>query len=385
MHAAPPTAPATRRSPLTKRPDRTLHLETNEGACGPLFRVRSFVHLRRLDEMAMTDRVLVTGASGFIAKHVVLRLVTEGFRVRAGVRTPARGDEIRRILQREGCDVSNVEDRYLDLTEDAGWAEAAEGCRYVLHTASPFPASQPSGKFDLVPTARDGTLRALRAAKAAGAERAVVTSSVAAIFYGHEDDAFRVFGEADVSRVESPDISPYAVSKTMAEEAAWSFARESGLSLATVNPALVFGPALDDRLGTSAQLLDWMSRGRIPALPDITFGIADVRDVAEAHVEAMRLPAAAGRRFVVSGGERSLRDVAATARAARASGRGMAALALPSWTVRLGARLSPRLAMLAAEVDRVKRLDTTPLREVLHIQPRAPEVAIRDLVRSISQ
>jgi nucleoside-diphosphate-sugar epimerase len=273
----------------------------------------------------------------------------------------------------------------LDLAREAGWQLAARECRYVLHTASPFPGRQPRGKFALVPAARNGTLRALEAARTAGCERVVVTSSVAAVFYGYPRDDMRVFGEQDVSRIESDAISPYAVSKTVAEEAAWAFSREHGLSLATVNPALVFGPALDSVLGTSAKLVDWMARRRIPFLPDVTFGIADVRDVATAHVRAMRHPEAAGRRFIVSGGERTLRSVAATARAANPGALGFAPLPIPSGLVRAGARVVPQLAMLAEEVDRIKSLDTTPLHELLGITPRSPEVAVQDLVESITQ
>ncbi|WP_062016738.1 NAD-dependent epimerase/dehydratase family protein [Aureimonas sp. AU4] len=333
----------------------------------------------------MSDRVLVTGASGFIAKHIVLELVRLGVPVRGTVRSAAKAQEVRAVLRRHDADPALFDALELDLSRDEGWEEAARDCRYVLHTASPFPARQPSGKFDLVPPARDGTLRALSAARRAGCERVVVTSSVAAIFYGHPNDPSRVFGEGDVSRVESPAIMPYAVSKTVAEQAAWGVAREYGLSLSTINPALVLGPALDGVLGTSATLIDWMARRRIPVLPDVTFGIADVRDVAHAHIVAMRHPDANGRRFIVSGGERTLRSVAATAREANPKAFGIAPLPLPSWLVHAGARVSPQLAMLAAEVDRVKRLDTTPLRDVLGIAPRSPEVAIRDLVESIRQ
>lgn len=331
----------------------------------------------------MTDRVLVTGASGFIAKHIVLQLVQKGIRVRGSVRRRSKADEIAAVLERSGCDAALFEPIELDLTRDEGWDRAAFDCRYVIHTASPFPARQPKGKFDLVPVARDGTLRAMRAASLARCERAVVTSSVAAVFYGYDAHHERLFGERDVSRVESNGISPYAVSKTLAEEAAWDAGREWDLPLVTINPALVFGPLLDRTMGTSARLLDWMAKGRLPFLPNVSFGVADVRDVALAHLRALEKPDAAGHRFIVSGGERTLRAMSATARAAYAGFKGMAPLPMPSWLIHAGAHVSPQLSLLAAEVDHVKRLDTTPLRTVLEIEPRAPEIAIRDLVRSI--
>lgn len=334
--------------------------------------------------MQISDRVLVTGASGFIAKHIVLHLVRAGWTVRGTVRNAQAGEAIRHILEREGASGGRFEFAVADLTRDAGWDAALSGCRYVLHTASPFPGRQPRDASVLVTVARGGTLRVLEAAKRQRVERAVVTSSVASIFYGHDIENDRVFGEADFSNVDSPSISPYAVSKTQAERAAWETVLGSNLELATINPSLVLGPTLDDRLGTSAKLLRLIMSGRVLLLPDIRFGIVDVRDVAEAHVRAMQLPAADGRRFIVSAGEKSLSEIAdLLARAYPDRSRRISRRRLPTGLIHFAARFSSRAAMLDAEIGRTKKLDTTSARNILGLEFRSSDEAILSLAESL--
>ncbi|ALN73741.1 NAD-dependent epimerase/dehydratase family protein [Aureimonas sp. AU20] len=334
--------------------------------------------------MLQGETVLVTGCTGFIAKHIVLALVREGARVRGSLRDPARAVELQRLLQAAGLPVDRFENVRADLNREEGWREAVEGCRFVLHTASPFPASQPRDKFALVPEARGGAVRVLEAAKAAHVERVVLTSSVASIFYGHEGERSKLFTDRDVSNVESESISPYAVSKTEAEKAAWQTLAGSGTELVTINPSLVFGPLLDERLGTSATLVRLMMSGRIPAVPKIGFGVVDVRDVAAAHVAALTHPAAAGRRFIVSGGALSLMDIADELRASFPQlARRMPKHLFPSTPIRLAARVSRRARMLAAELGDAKRLDTGPAREVLGMEFREPREAVRALGESL--
>ncbi|WP_062115890.1 NAD-dependent epimerase/dehydratase family protein [Aureimonas sp. AU40] len=334
--------------------------------------------------MLQGETVLVTGCTGFIAKHIVLALVREGARVRGSLRDPARSVELQRLLQAAGLPVDRFESVRADLNREEGWREAVGGCRFVLHTASPFPASQPRAKFALVPEAKGGAVRVLEAAKAAHAERVVLTSSVASIFYGHEGERSKLFTDRDVSNVESESISPYAVSKTEAEKAAWQTLAGSGTELITINPSLVFGPLLDERLGTSATLVRLMMNGRMPAVPKISFGVVDVRDVAAAHVAALTHPAAAGRRFIVSGGALSLMDIADELRASFPQlARRMPKHLFPSTPIRLAARVSRRARMLAAELGDAKRLDTGPAREVLGMEFREPREAVRALGESL--
>ncbi len=205
--------------------------------------------------------------------------------------------------------------------------------------------------------------------RSAGAERAVVTSSVAAVFYGHPRDRTRPFDERDFTDLTSRVVSPYARSKTVAELAAWEVSRETGLQLSTINPGLVLGPVLDSRLGTSAQLIASMMKGRLPLLPDIAIPSVDVRDVARAHVLAMLAPEA-GRRFLLAAPETpSLLQLAAyLAEAFPDRSRRLPRHRLPSALVRLGALISPGAAMLADDLGRAKAVDTSPARERLGIQ-----------------
>ena len=330
------------------------------------------------------DLVLLTGISGFIAKHVALELLAAGYRVRGTVRSPGKIEPVRETLAGQGADVGRLEFAVADLTDDDGWRGAAAGCRFVVHTASPFPATSSRDKRRLVPVARGGTLRVVEAAKAADAERIVLTSSVAAITYGHPLRGERPFTEADWSDVESPAISDYAVSKTEAERAAWEAVRAGDPELVAVNPAFVLGPLLDDDAGTSAAIVRTMMKGRMPAVPDIAFGIVDVRDVARAHLEAMRRPESAGRRFILSAGALGLMEIGeAIASAEPAYARRTPRFVLPDFVVRAVALLAPQARAAVPELGQRKRLDASVAADVLGLRFRDPQEAVAAMAGSL--
>jgi nucleoside-diphosphate-sugar epimerase len=240
----------------------------------------------------VAERVLVTGASGFIAQQVIAELRAHGYTVRGTARRPVDGlDDVVRA----------------DLAADEGWAEAVEGCDYVLHVASPFPVGVPKSDDELVRPAVDGTLRVLRAADDAGVKRVVLTSSIAAVVSGYHDAAVR--SEADWSQVDRS--SAYAKSKTLAERAAWDFARESGLELVAVNPGMVLGPLAGPGVSTSVDVVRRLLVRDLPASPKIGFSLVDVRDVAVAHRLAMESPIAPGNRYILAGGLLWMREIAA--------------------------------------------------------------------------
>ncbi|BBA96455.1 putative dihydrokaempferol 4-reductase [Actinacidiphila reveromycinica] len=285
------------------------------------------------------ELVLVTGGSGFVGAHCVVRLLEAGHRVRATVRSPAREADVRAMVAAGrtearaaagGAADRTTPDRttpngtvldgsdgtltfaVADLGADEGWAEAVAGCAYVLHVASPFPAGEPAHEDDLVVPARDGALRVLRAARDAGVRRVVLTSSFGAIGYGHPPtDA--PFTEETWTDVEGPGVGAYVKSKTLAERAAWEFAatQGGGTELAVVNPVGVFGPVLGPDYSASVGLVRQLLDGGMTAVPRTYFAVVDVRDVADLHLRAMTDPAAAGERFVAAAGDvTSLRDVA---------------------------------------------------------------------------
>jgi dihydroflavonol-4-reductase len=218
--------------------------------------------------MSLSKAVLVTGGSGFIGQHCILQLLEAGHSVRTTVRSLKREAAVRASLQRGGAQrldaLTFVE---ADLGSDVGWAPAVDGCDFVLHVASPFPMSSPKREEELIIPAREGTLRVLRASKAAGVRRVVVTSSFAAVGYGRPPPPVP-FTEADWTNVDSPLVRPYVKSKAVAEKAAWEWMKAEGgeMEMAVVNPVLVAGPVLSEDQSTSTKIISLILKGRIPAV-----------------------------------------------------------------------------------------------------------------------
>jgi nucleoside-diphosphate-sugar epimerase len=242
-------------------------------------------------------RVLVTGGSGYLGSHTIVAALTAGYDVRTTVRNLARADDVRAMVAAGGADPSGLEVVAADLTDDRGWAEATTGCADVLHVASPIPLAQPDDPDDLVVPAREGTLRVLTAARAAGVRRVVLTSSFATIGYGRS--VGRPWTEEDWTEP-SESLAPYPLSKVIAERAAWDFAQDGGPELVVLNPTGIFGPLLGASVGSSAGLVIGLLTGQFAEAPRQSFGVADVRDVAQAHVRALEVPAAAGQRFLLT-------------------------------------------------------------------------------------
>lgn len=257
--------------------------------------------------------VLVTGGTGFLGVNIILELLKKGFTVRTTLRTLSRKNEILDALTAGGISTFDQLSFYeADLLSDNGWDEAAQGCDYVLHVASPFVAEQPKDENELIIPAKEGTLRALKAAKKAGVKRVVLTSSFAAIGYSI-DPRNHVFTELDWTDENAP-VQAYIKSKTIAEKAAWQFMEDEApaMELTVINPVGIFGPILG---GISSASLDTVVKGivegHIKENAPFTFGAVDVRDVADIHIKAMLHPEAAGQRFLAtSEGAMSFYDVA---------------------------------------------------------------------------
>lgn len=332
----------------------------------------------------MSGSVLVTGGSGFVGVHSILRLLEDGHTVRTTVRSPAREAEVRAMLRAAGAEPgAALSFTVADLTRDEGWVDAVDGCEYVLHVASPFPATVPRHEDDLIVPARDGALRVLRAARDAGVRRVVLTSSFAAIGYG-QASLDRTFTEADWTDVTVPGVSAYAKSKTLAERAAWDFVdREGGsLELSVVNPVGVVGPVFGPDLSTSIMLIQRLLNREVPALPRLSFGFVDVRDVADLHVRAMTDPAARGERFLAVVGEPLwASDVARVLR--DRLGVRVPTRALPDLLVRLASRADPTLRGFLPELGKVKKSSAEKARRVLGWAPRPVADSIVDTAESL--
>ena len=250
------------------------------------------------------QNVLLTGASGYIAKHIAVQLLNAGYAVRASLRNLNRADELRAAVlpHLTGPLEGRLSFVALDLEQDAGWAAALAGVDVLMHTASPFPLAQPKDAQDLIRPAVQGALRALRAAKAAGVMRVILTSSSAAIAGGPLPPGKTAFDEGDWTNPTAPGTSAYTQSKTLAERAAWDFVRDEApqMHLTTINPVFVIGPPLDAQFGTSVSVIERLLNARDPMLPNFGFAMVDVRDVALAHMRALTTPGTAGKRYIVA-------------------------------------------------------------------------------------
>ncbi len=249
----------------------------------------------------MINKVLLTGISGWIAKHIAIELLNAGYEVLGTIRNKNLVDQTKQTISKYASTekLSFVE---LDLLKDDGWNEAAKGCRYIFHVASPFPMKVSSNRENLLPVAVDGTLRVLNAGLNAGVEQIIKTSSIVAMFRKPNRTNPYTFGENDWSDENWIEgVSDYFLSKTKAEKAAWKLMESKGLKnkLTTINPGGVFGDALDKKGGTSIEYIRQFMKGKFPGAPKFAVLISDVKDIAKAHVACIGNNKVGGRRLIV--------------------------------------------------------------------------------------
>ncbi len=247
--------------------------------------------------LTTSNTVLVTGGSGYLATRLITDLLLAGTPVRTTLRSLDRADSVREAVRRDGADDSALSFAVASLTSDDGWADATADVAGVYHLASPMIHSE--DPEEVVPPARDGALRALRAAVRAGVPRVVLTSSFAAV--GYSPKAVREYDESDWTSPDTAGLPAYPLSKAVAERAAWDFIEREGgeTDLVVINPTWIAGPTLTSDARSSLQVFSAMFGGHMPLAPRQRFGIADVRDVADAHRAAMTTPSAAGKRYLV--------------------------------------------------------------------------------------
>lgn len=253
-------------------------------------------------DISMTQTVLLTGISGYIGLHCAKQLLEAGYAVRGSLRSAAKEAEVREALNAASVNTANLSFVELDLTSDKGWNDAARGCDFVMHMASPFAIANPKSEDEMIVPAVQGTLRALRAAKKAGVKRVVLTSSTLSMMGSMKTGRY---GPNNWTDVNAPNVSTYVKSKTLAERAAWDFIEaQTGnnvMELVSVNPGGVFGPPLgSDISGQTMRVVDQMLRGKMPMVPRVNLPMVDVRDVAKLHVQAVSLAGAAGQRIIAS-------------------------------------------------------------------------------------
>jgi nucleoside-diphosphate-sugar epimerase len=331
--------------------------------------------------MAATQQhVLVTGGSGFIAGHCILQLLEQGYLVRTTVRSLGREATVRSVLSDAGMlNGDNLSFIAADLTSDTGWADAVVDVDFVLHVASPVQPGPVENENHLIIPAREGALRVLRAARDGGVKRVVLTSAFHAVSWGHPHTD-HVFTEDDWTILDGPGVDAYGKSKTLAERAAWDFVTTGGgpMELVTILPVAVMGSIMGTGISGSNHIIKSMLDGEMPGFPHLFIPIVDVRDVASAHILAMKAPAAAGQRFLLSSGPAmAMKEIGAILRAHLGeAARRVPTRTIPNIVVRIGAIFSAGFRPTIPDLDYAKRASNEKARRMLGWRPRDPKEAI---------
>ena len=329
------------------------------------------------------EKVLVTGATGYIGLHCVHQLLNEGYAVNGTLRSPSRKQEIIDALEKANTSTENLNLFVLDLTSDEGWDESMKGCDYVLHVASPLSIGKTVEDFFIKP-AVGGVNRAMHYAKKHQVKKVVLTSSVAAVFDSLDEKKY--YDENDWSDPDNPNISNYAKSKTLAEKAAWEFLKEEGnpFDFAVINPALVIGPSLSGDLGVSNSAIEMVVTGKMPLAIPIQFGFVDVRDVATAHILAMQTDASNGERFALAERDLWYKDIA---KILKDNGFDKAPkIAVPVWVAKILGNFNKQLKVASPFLGRVRSVvKATKAKDILGWKPRSSEESIIEIANQIKE
>jgi dihydroflavonol-4-reductase len=326
------------------------------------------------------EKVLVTGATGYIGLHCINQLLNQGYAVNGSIRSPERKDEIINALKSHNTSTEHLNLYIFNLTEDNGWDEGMQGCDYLLHVASPISLENTEEEYFVQP-AIDGVKRAFKFAKKHNIKKVVLTSSVAAIFNTIENKIF--YDETDWSDPASPLIDAYSKSKTLAEKAAWKFVKDENhpFELAVINPALVVGASISGDIGESNKAVEMVASGRMPVAVPLMFGYVDVRDVATAHILAMQTPASNGERFALVEKDLWYTDVA---KILRENGFDKApTIGIPVWLAKILANFNKELKLTLPYLGRKRSIKNTKAKEILGWNPRPAEESIIDIANQM--
>lgn len=330
----------------------------------------------------MPQTVLVTGATGYIAKHLVLQLLNAGYSVIGSTRSTAREAELRAAVAPHLTDPA-AQDRLrvvaLDLNSDDGWDAAMQGVDVLMHTASPFPLTMPDNEQDIIRPAVEGALRAVKAAKSAGVSRIIMTSSVVSVLNCELPEGRNTHNESDWSNLTGPAATAYLKSKTLAERAVWDWqaADAPDMQITVINPSFVLGAPLDDNFGTSINIIDRLMRGKDPMVPDLGFPIVDVRDIALMHIRAMETPDSIGMRII--GADRHLRfsDISGLLKSDHPN-RKIPTRVAPNWLIRILAIFDKTLRGILPSLGKREEVSNARAQSVLQIEFRDVRQAVRD-------
>ena len=338
-------------------------------------------------------RVLVTGASGFIATHVIYQLQQQGrVRVRGTVRSLKHEEKVKPL--RDLVPDAKYPLRLVpaELQDAESWTRAVKGCTYVYHIASPVPAAIPRDENEVIRPAVEGTINVLKACAESGTvKRVVLTSSTAAVssgFTGNPDQPpDYVYSETDWS--DEASCLPYEKSKLKAEQAAWDFVKkleeDKHFELVVVNPCYVQGPMFSATSGAGSTLVcSNLLEHKIPGLPNISFNIVDVRDVAAAQLAAMEKPEAAGNRYILSSEVMSIQEIAQTVSEEFCpQGYKIPTRTIPKAVVWLGKFFNADLKFIYPSIGKRLMYNNEKMRNELGVEPRPARESLLDTCYSL--
>ena len=334
--------------------------------------------------------VCVTGAGGFIASWIVRGLLERGYTVHGTVRSVAKGAPHLAAL-------AGAKERLrlfsADLMAPGSFGEAIAGCSAVMHTASPYAIDVKNPQRDLADPALQGTLNVLESCVGTpDLRRVVLTSSMAAVT--DQPDNHRVLTEADWNTRSTLDRNPYYFSKTVAERAAWEFMKErrARFDLVTINPFFVIGPSLTADLNTTNKTFVDLLKGGYPGILSLSWGIVDVRDVAEAHIRALEAAGAKGR-YLCANDAVPMREIVGWMRGMGYEGDSykLPKLGLDSaagdLVVKLGSFFQPKGVgtYLRTHIGRTPRYDTAKIRGDLGLEFRPVQETVRETLEDLKQ
>lgn len=334
------------------------------------------------------ELVVVTGGTGFIASHIMIQLLQQGYRVRTTVRSLKKVPLVKKMLTNGGVtDFSHLEFIEADLNSDKNWNNVMQGADYVMSVASSTPTGEFIDAKKMTETAVNGVLRVLKFARDAKVKRVVLTSAYGAVGIGHPKNRTEPFTEKDWTNLDAPKIDPYQASKTKAEQAAWNFVKTQGneMELAVVNPVGVMGPVLDQDYSYSNRQIQDLLEGKIPAVPNVKSGYIDARDVASLHILAMTSPKANGQRFLATTGETlSMLDVANVLRDAFPQyADKLPKRVIPDGLLKLISKFKPSLKMIASLTGNFADTSNQKSVELLGWHPRSAKESITATAQSM--
>ena len=335
----------------------------------------------------MSEKVLLTGISGFVAKHVAIELLNSGYEVLGTVRNSNSIEQTKKTLEENKVSTEKLSFVELDLLKDEGWNEAAIGCKYIIHVASPFPLKVSNDRESLTPAAKDGTLRVLNAGINAGVDQIVKTSSIVAMFRKPNRTNPYTFGEqdwTDENWVEG--VNDYFLSKTKAERVAWELMESKGLKnkLTTICPGGVFGDALDKKGGTSIEYVRQFMAGKFPGAPKFAVLISDVKDIAKAHVACIGNNKVGGRRLIVGKEVKKLVELSQLmAEAMPAYAKKLPKKELPNFMVKLISYLDSSAKMMIPDLGILMQTDPSYAEELLGFKFKAAKDCMAENAKSV--